>query len=119
MRAVIFALALLPAYALAETQAPPSSASHVLLDVKTWTRSTGIADIGFKIKNDNEFAIKDPTIQCNFYGNSGTVVERLRKTLFEKINAKSSKHIRSFVMGFSGDQAATINCAVIDLTESR
>src|SRR5690349_5650507 len=94
--------------------AETAGAPKIELDVKTWTRSTGIADIGFKISNSNEYAIKDPLIQCDFFGNSGTMIRRLEKVLYEKIPAHKSKYIRSFVMGISGDQAAKIGCAVVD-----
>jgi hypothetical protein len=69
----------------------------------------------FKIKNDNEFPIKDVTITCNHAAPSGTKLGSNTQTIYEVVKAKSTKRINNFNMGFIHSQTGGSRCEVTDL----
>jgi hypothetical protein len=66
----------------------------------------------FLIRNNNDFAIKDITVKCVHAGKSGTTIDSNTRTIYDSINAKSSKTFRDFNMGFIHSQAATSQCSL-------
>jgi hypothetical protein len=67
----------------------------------------------FTFKNDNDFDVKDVAVQCDHSANSGTVIDRNTRTIYEVVKAHSTKTVRGFNMGFINSQAASTACGVI------
>lgn len=68
----------------------------------------------FKIYNSSNRSIKDITIECTTQGKSGTELNKVSTTVYESINANSTKRFREVNMGFIDKQSATSNCQIID-----
>jgi hypothetical protein len=66
----------------------------------------------FVVRNNNDFPVKDITIQCNHSAKSGTEIDSNTKTIYETIAAKKKKTFRDFNMGFIHSQAASSRCHV-------
>ena len=71
----------------------------------------------FTFHNDNDFPVKDIKVKCNYFANSGTLVDTSTRTVFETVKAKSSKTVRDFNMGFMHAQTAKSSCSVTDFAE--
>ena len=89
---------------------------HTKLDF-TWSKGgfNNVMLADFKIKNDNEFPIKDVTITCNHAARSGTKLGSNTQTIYEVVKAKSTKRINNFNMGFIHSQTGGSRCEVTDL----
>ena len=68
--------------------------------------------IDLTLENTNSFPIKDVEVTCQDYGNSGTLIDRNVRTVYEVVKAKSSKAISNFNMGFIHSQATKSSCSV-------
>jgi hypothetical protein len=68
----------------------------------------------FTFRNKNDFAVKDVEVTCRHYANSGTLIDRNVRTIFEVVTAKKSKTVRDFNMGFIHNQANKSSCEVTD-----
>lgn len=71
-----------------------------------------IADL--TVTNNNAFAIKDVEVTCEHSANSGTRIDKNVRTIYEKINAKSSRSVQQLNMGFIYSQATRTGCSVTD-----
>jgi|CXWL01.1.fsa_nt_gi hypothetical protein len=68
-----------------------------------------------RISNSAEVDIKDPRIQCELFGPSGTQVDTVQETLFEIVPAQGANRFSELNMGFMGSQqVATYNCVITD-----
>jgi len=67
----------------------------------------------FKVHNNSDRNIKDISIECTMNAKSGTDVGKVSATIYENINAKSSKRFKEVNMGFMNSQAKTSNCEII------
>ena len=80
----------------------------------TWGNDSGmflkLANV--KIKNNTNQDIKDPTIYCNAYGESGTRIDSNRRDQFKIIKAGETITLGSVDMGFLRSQADTVGCTV-------
>lgn len=105
--------------AATEEMAPPAedlAKDKLTLEHKGWYQG-GFGSIymgDFKIHNNSDRNIKDITIECTTKGKSGTELNRVSTTVYESINANSSKRFREVNMGFIDKQSATSNCQIID-----
>ena len=79
---------------------------------KTGFGSIMVAD--FEIENNSLHNMKDFKVSCIYGGNSGTVIDRNTKTIYEIVEAKSTKTIKDFQMGFIQSQVNSARCRLID-----
>lgn len=66
----------------------------------------------FSIKNNATVAMSDIRLICTVYGESGTAIAKINKTVFVKIPAKGSKRVGELNLGFVNSQASTGGCIV-------
>src|SRR3984893_6941382 len=59
----------------------------------------------FVFKNDNDFPVKDLTVECIHSAPSGTKIDENTRTIYEVFPAKGTKSILTFNMGFIHSQA--------------
>ena len=74
-----------------------------------------VMEINMTIKNNGTKDIKDLTVECVHSSNSGTVVDRNKREVYEVIKAGETKKINNFNMGFIHSQATSSSCSVVDL----
>jgi hypothetical protein len=68
--------------------------------------------IDVTLRNDSLSNLKDFQITCESRGNSGTVMDSNTRTLYEIVEARSSRAFRNVNMGLLRSQAASSNCVV-------
>src|SRR5204862_7008899 len=73
--------------------------------------------VTFTIRNDNDFAVKDPEILCSFRSRDGQYATERRRTINETVNAKSRKAFPPTLVGFVNIKASKAKCSL--LTASR
>jgi len=78
-----------------------------------------VAIATFKIKNKNEFSLKDLVVECSAFGKSGTRLGTNKKTVYEIFPAGKLATVKDFHMGFVNSQADTYGCSVIGYSEHR
>jgi hypothetical protein len=64
------------------------------------------------IRNDNSFPVKDFRIRCVGAANSGTQIQTIRFTLYERLNAHAEKNWFDLNMGFLHQQVAELACGI-------
>ncbi len=74
-----------------------------------------VMEINMTIKNNGTKDVKDLTVECVHSSNSGTVVDRNKREVYEVIKAGETKKINNFNMGFIHSQATSSGCSVVDL----
>ncbi len=74
-----------------------------------------VMEINMIIKNNGTKDVKDLTVECVHSSNSGTVVDRNKREVYEVIKAGETKKINNFNMGFIHSQATSSSCSVVDL----
>ncbi|MDH1534038.1 zinc ribbon domain-containing protein [Acinetobacter johnsonii] len=74
-----------------------------------------VMEINMTIKNNGTKDVKDLTVECVHSSNSGTVVDRNKREVYEVIKAGETKKINNFNMGFIHSQATSSSCSVVDL----
>ena len=68
----------------------------------------------FVISNNNPAPIKDVQVTCVHAADSGTVIDRNTRTIFERIESGSYFYVRDLNMGFIHSQAVQSRCYVSD-----
>jgi hypothetical protein len=91
--------------------------SNLMLTGTKWYKAgfDSIMKATFQIYNHNEFAVKDITVRCTYFANSGTQIDSNTKTIYEVVPAKSAKSISDFSMGFINSQVASASCKAISV----
>lgn len=74
--------------------------------------SVMVAD--FTLKNVSNLALRDFRLECELQGNSGTLVNTKRITLFEKLGPQATRTIRDVNVGFINSQAARASCEAVE-----
>lgn len=72
-------------------------------------------EIDATVQNDSQYAVKDLEITCEHASNSGTLIDKNKKVVFELIPATTAINLKKFNMGFMHSQATSTSCAVTDL----
>lgn len=81
-----------------------------------WYRDAGVLGrVDLVLTNDNDFAVKDPLIECEFSGVSGTVISRKSEIVYETVPANGNKTVRNLRLGFISDQSRTGRCYAISV----
>ena len=70
--------------------------------------------ISATLKNSSNRDVKDVEIVCTHASNSGTVIDRNKKTIFELVKAGKSVKVKEFSMGFIHSQANRSSCEIVD-----
>ena len=72
----------------------------------SWTKSGlgSVMELDLVIKNKNEFSVKDVEVRCEHYARSGTKIDANDRTIYDVIDAKSTKSYTRFNMGFIHEQ---------------
>jgi len=97
---------------------PPSRDESALQNVKLvdFSWSTGgfnsVMLATFVIKNDNDFPVKDITITCTHFAQSGTEIDSNTHTIYDVVKAKKKRTFREVNMGFIHSQAASSRCGI-------
>jgi hypothetical protein len=90
--------------------------SQIKLDF-TWRKggfeTAMIAD--FVITNPSPWRVKDLEVACDHFGPSGTKIDSNVRTVYEIVEAKSTKRVKEFNMGFVRSQATKSSCSVTNL----
>jgi hypothetical protein len=84
----------------------------------TWT-TEGFGTVmkaNLQIKNNSTSDIKDIQIQCDHFAKSGTKIDSNNRTIYEIINAKSSKRFFKYNMGFIRDQVHSTYCYIKNIS---
>lgn len=94
--------------------APPSKLSQVTIEKWSWQKGGfgAVMIATFVLKNVNEVAVKDIEVTCEHSGNSGTMIDTNKRTIYEILKAKSSKTVTNFSMGFVHSQATKSSCSI-------
>jgi len=70
----------------------------------------------FTLKNELPWPVKDITVACTLTAPSGTLVSTSLATVYERIDAKQSKHLTEVNMGFIHSQSSRASCQVTRVT---
>jgi hypothetical protein len=73
--------------------------------------------VTFTLRNDNDYAIKDPEILCLFRSRDGLYSTERRRIINDTVNAKSRKAFPLTLIGFVNIKASKAKCSL--LTASR
>jgi hypothetical protein len=68
----------------------------------------------FVFKNDNDFPVKDLTVECIHSAPSGTKIDENTRTIYEVVPAHGSKRMLKFNMGFIHSQVERSSCHITD-----
>ena len=71
--------------------------------------------VDLKFTNNGKHAVKDIEVVCRSAANSGTVIDKNKKTVYEAVQPGETKNIQRFNMGFLNSQATSTSCAVENL----
>ncbi len=81
-----------------------------------WSKSYSVMTARFTFENKSDFDIKDILVKCEHMAPSGTTIDSNSRQIFEVFNARSTRTIKNFNMGFIHSQAASSYCTVVDMT---
>lgn len=71
--------------------------------------------VDFKFTNNGKYAVKDIEVVCRSTANSGTFIDKNKKTIYESVKSGETKKVDRFNMGFLNSQATSTACAVENL----
>jgi hypothetical protein len=69
--------------------------------------------VTFTLRNDNDYAIKDPEILCSFRSKDGHYSTERRRTINDTVNAKSRKAFPPTLVGFVNIKASEAKCSLL------
>jgi hypothetical protein len=88
---------------------------RVSISGQSWKKG-GFDSIGlmsFTLKNGNDYQVKDISIVCTFYGNSGTELGARTHTLYETIRPSDKRTFSGVNIGFIPSQSSKGGCDVV------
>lgn len=93
-------------------------AESLKFELKEWQKGgfDAVMLITGSISNASDTAVKDVVITCTSSGNSGTVIDKNTKTLYEAIGPKKTFRFQQFNMGFLHSSATQTSCEIVDFT---
>lgn len=98
--------------AIASAQAG-SPATRVHIGPVAWSRGlAGQIVARFRVTNSGAVPIKDIAVACEFYGHSGTVIDRRALTIYERVEPGETKTTPKIAIGWVSGQSHTGACAV-------
>jgi hypothetical protein len=86
----------------------------VTIESFSWSKEGfgSIMEASFTIKNSLPWAVKDVEIRCEHEAASGTTIDANARTVYDRIEANSTKRINKFNMGIIHSQATRSGCRV-------
>ena len=72
--------------------------------------------VDFTIKNHNSSPVKDIKVVCDGYAQSGTKIDKNKRTIYVKIPAKANYKVNNHNMGFISSDVSAIKCRVKDFS---
>jgi ribosomal protein L40E len=97
----------------------PRVAAMEALKVENFKWNSGVLGnvmlVTFKFKNEGARDVKDIELTCTSSSNSGTVIDKNVRTIYELVKASKSLPVREFNMGFVNSQATATSCDVTGL----
>jgi hypothetical protein len=69
--------------------------------------------VTFTLRNDNDYAIKDPEILCTFRSRDGHYSTERRRTINDTVNMKSRKTFPGKLIGFVNIKASRAKCSLL------
>lgn len=102
----------------AASSATASTANTLMLRDMSWSKTRyGVLFAHFSVSNESQIAVKDFTILCATYGESGTALGQVSKTIYEIIPAQSIKDYEGIEIGLVDRQTANVQCQAISRTK--
>lgn len=89
--------------------------SSVKLEYQYSKSRSNVLYLNFTVSNDNSHPVRDYTISCSQYGNSGTLLGSISKKIYGRIEAKGNQDFDDFEMGLVDSQTERPICEVTDL----
>lgn len=106
-------------YSVTPPQPSPKAVAIAKVSLEDWGWRKGGFDnimvIDGTIKNSSPHNIKDFTLQCSHFSNSGTRIDSNERVIYESVAAGKSIKIKDFNMGFIHTQAVRTDCRITDL----
>jgi hypothetical protein len=104
------------------SQSPPATAERLghLSIVRQSFQRGGLGSkalVTFTLRNDNDYAVKDPQLLCAFRSKDGYYSTERRRIIHDTLTQKSRKTFPSTLVGFVNVKASQARCSV--LTASR
>lgn len=95
-----------------------SPEQYVEITSFNWSKTGfgSVMEARFNIYNPLEFDVKDIEITCRHFANSGTMIDKNTRTIYEIIPAGGSRFFNDFNMGFIHSQAERSRCEVTSAT---
>lgn len=88
-------------------------ADHLTVEIQPRSsRLATLAVLTLAIRNSSDIWLKDATIQCEFYGESGTRVGDAKRTAYREFAPKKRTIVREMNFGFANDEARSAACKV-------
>ncbi len=86
----------------------------VTLDDFKWSKGGfGSVFLGtFVLRNKHPREVKDITIKCTLFGSSGTQIDSVTKTIYQRVPPNKTKRISELNMGFMHNQGSRASCSV-------
>lgn len=87
--------------------------ANIKLNKFQWTQDRfGRVEISADVENANPKRLKDFEFTCEFYAKSGTLLNKLKSTLYEEWMGGEKSKLKSFYIGYVNTQAQRANCRV-------
>jgi hypothetical protein len=69
--------------------------------------------VTFTLRNDNDYAVKDPEILCAFRSQDGSYATERRRTIHDTVNTRSRKTFPNTLIGFVNIKASDAKCSLL------
>lgn len=90
-----------------------TTVSALTLRDVSWSKTRyGVLFAHFSVHNESKIVVKDFTILCSTYGESGTALGQVSKTIYEIVPAQSMKVYEGIEIGLVDRQTAIVQCQV-------
>lgn len=98
----------------AEREQLQNPENYVKIENFSWSKDgfDTVMVANFSIANKLPWAVKDIVVRCIHDAPSGTRIDTNTRTIYERIEAKQTKRINRFSMGFIHSQAARSGCDI-------
>lgn len=95
----------------------PASSPEVHVSLRNFQWKSGgfgvVMLISFTLVNGNAAAIRDPRIECQLAGDSGTAIGTASQVLYKSVKPRSSSYVPELNMGLIHQQATRASCKVM------
>jgi hypothetical protein len=99
----------------AEAQSAADPLQHLRITRQSFRRG-GLGSkalVTITLRNDNDYAVKDPEILCAFRGEDGSYATERRRAVHDTVNTRSRKTFPNILMGFVNIKASEAKCSLL------